>query len=145
MAKELFITQWLSQEMLSAGDALIRRLDDANAKVYAAFWLLNAEENIWKLVIVSPLVEIEGPRSYYKRINDINQLAKPDENIIALHDISVSDTDNKIVNAMKRSVLGKAVLGNNRFGKNTIDGVYIEDMYLYRMDWKLLENAGLAV
>jgi hypothetical protein len=144
MAKELFITQWLSQEMLVAGEALIKRLDEANAKVYAAFWLLNAEDNIWKLIIVSPLVEIEGPRSYYKRINDVNQSANPDENIIALHDISVSDTDNRIVNAIKTSVLGNAVLGNNRLGKNTISGVNIEDLYLYRMDWNLLENKEIA-
>lgn len=144
-AKELFITQWLSQEMLSAGDTLIKRLDRTNAKVYAAFWLLDTEENAWKLVIVSPLVEIEGPRSYYKRINDINQLAKPDENIIALHDISVSDTENRIVNAIKHSVLGNAILGNNRLGRNTINDIYIEDMYLYRMDWKLLENKELMV
>ncbi|MGZ4996051.1 MAG: hypothetical protein ACXWE9_08215 [Methylobacter sp.] len=138
MAKEIFMTQWFSDEMLLAGESLIRRLDAADAKVQAAFWLLDAEDKTWKLTIVSPLVESEGPRNYYKRINDINESAKPDENVIALHDISVSDTDNRIVKAIKRSVLGDAILGNNRLGKNTLGGVYIEDMYLYRMDWELL-------
>ncbi len=140
MAKELFITQWFSQEMLSSGDRLLKRLDETNAEVYAAFWLLDTEEKTWKLNIISPLVEIEGPRNYYKRINEINKLAKPDEEVIALHDISVSDTDNHIVKAMKRSVLGNAILGNNRLGRNNIGGIPIEDMYLYRMNWKLLEN-----
>jgi len=60
--------------------------------------------------------------------------------VIALHDINVSDTDNRIVKAMKRSMLGNSILGNNRFGRNTLGGVYIEDMYLYRMDWALLGN-----
>jgi hypothetical protein len=138
MAKEIFMTQWFSDEMLLAGESLIRRLDATDAKVQAAFWLLNAEDKTWKLTIVSPLVESEGPRNYYKRINDINESAKPDENVIALHDISVSDTDNRIVKAIKRSVLGDAILGNNRLGRNTLGGVYIEDMYLYRMDWELL-------
>lgn len=138
MAKELFVTQWFSNEMLLAGEALIKRLDESDAKVAAAFWILDAEEKTWELTIVSPLVKSEGPKNYYKRIDDINASAKPDENVIALHDIDVSDTDNRIVRAIKSSVLGNAVLSNNRLGKNTLGGVYIEDMYLYRMDWELL-------
>lgn len=143
MAKELFMTQWFSDEMLLAGEALIKRLDESDAKVAAAFWILDAEEKTWELTIVSPLVESEGPRNYYKRIDDINASAKPDENVIALHDIDVSDTDNRIVKAIKRSVLGNAELGNNRLGKNNLGGVYIEDMYLYRMDWELLGYSTL--
>lgn len=140
MAKEVFINQWFSQEMLLAGEALIKQLDEIDGKVQAAFWLLDEEEKTWKLTIVSPLVDSEGAKNYYRRIDDINESAKPDEHIIALHDIDVSDTDNPIVKAVKHSVLGKAILGKNRLGKNTVGGVYIEDMYLYRMDWKLLEN-----
>ncbi|MEY3807848.1 MAG: hypothetical protein RI893_824 [Pseudomonadota bacterium] len=138
MAKEIFMTQWFSDEMLLAGESLIKRLDETDAKVQAAFWLLDAEEKIWTLTIVSPLVETEGPRNYYKRINDLNESASPDEAIIALHDINVSDTDNRLVKAIRRSVLGDAKLENNRLGRNTLGGVYIEDMYLYRMDWELL-------
>ncbi|MEC4749828.1 hypothetical protein [Methylomicrobium sp. Wu6] len=137
MAKEIFITQWFSEQMLLAGEALIERLDETDSKVQAAFWILDAEDKTWKLTIVSPLVESEGPRNYYRRIDDINESAKPDEDVIALHDISVSDTHNRIVEAIKSSPLGNATLGNNRLGKNNLGGVYIEDMYLYRMDWKL--------
>ncbi len=136
------MTQWFSDQMLLAGESLIKRLDETDAKVQAAFWLLDAEDKTWKLTIVSPLVESEGPRNYYRRINDINESAKPDEDVIALHDISVSNTDNRIVKAIKRSILGNAILGNNRLGRNTLGGVYIEDMYLYRMDWKLLGDTG---
>jgi len=132
------MTQWFSDQMLLAGESLIKRLDETDAKVQAAFWLLDTENKTWKLTIISPLVESEGPRNYYKRINDINKTANPDEEVIALHDITVSDTDNRIVKAIKRSVLGGAILGNNRLGRNTLGGVYIEDIYLYRMDWELL-------
>ena len=142
MAKEIFITQWFSEQMLLAGESLIKRLDESDAKVQAAFWILDAEEKTWKLTIVSPLIESEGPRNYYRRINDIDESAKADEDVIALHDISVSNTDNRIVKALKRSVLGNAILGNNRLGKNTLGGVYIEDMYLYRMNWELLGDSS---
>ncbi len=140
MAKEIFMTQWFSKKMLSAGESLIKRLDKLDSKVLAAFWIQDAEDKTWKLTIVSPLVESVGPRNYYKRINDINESARPDEDVIALHDISVSDTDNRIVKAIKRSVLGNSILGNNRLGRNTLGGVYIEDMYLYRMDKALLSD-----
>lgn len=140
MANELFITQWFSEQMLLAGESLIKRLDEAGGKVLAAFWLLDAEEKTWKLTIVSPLVETDGPRSYYKLIDEINESSNADQNVIALHDISVSTTDNLLIKAIKRSVLGNATLGNNRLGKNTLGGVYIEDMYLYRMDWASLEE-----
>jgi len=140
VAKEIFMTQWFSQEMLLAGESLIKRLDETDSQVQAAFWILDAEDKTWKLTIVSPLVESEGPKSYYRRIDNINESAKADEYVIALHDINVSDTDNRIVKAMKRSMLGNSILGNNRFGRNTLGGVYIEDMYLYRMDWALLGN-----
>jgi hypothetical protein len=134
------MTQWFSEKMRLAGEALIKRLDETDAQVLAAFWILDAEEKTWKLTIVSPLVENEGPRNYYRRVDNINESANADEDIIALHDIEVSDTDNRIVKALSQSVLGNSMLGNNRLGRNTLGGVYIEDMYLYRMDWKLLSQ-----
>lgn len=140
MAKEIFITQWFSDEMLLAGETLIKRLDESNAKVAAAFWILEDKEKTWELTIVSPLVESEGPRNFYKRINVINESAKTDELVISLHDIRVSNTDNRYVKAIKNSVLGNAVLGNNRLGRNFMGGVYFEDMYLYRMNWDLLSQ-----
>lgn len=140
MAKEIFITQWFSDEMLLAGETLIKRLDESSAKVAAAFWMLEDKEKTWELTIVSPLVESEGPRNFYKRINDINESAKTDEKVISLHDIRVSNPNNRIVRAIKNSVLGNAILGNNRLGRNFMGGVYFEDMYLYRMDWELLSQ-----
>lgn len=137
MAEEIFISHLLSEEMILAGQALINRLDETNAKVAAAFWLLEDNESNWELTIVSPLVESEGSRSFYKKINDLNKSAK---NIISLHNIRVSSNNNRFVKALKNSVLGNAILGNNRLGKNFLSGVYFEDMYLYKMDWNLLSQ-----
>lgn len=144
MAKEIFMTQWFSDEMLLAGESLIKRLDQTDAKVQAAFWLLDAEDTIWKLTIISPLVETDGPRNYYRRIDDINESAKPDEAVIALHDISVSGTHNRIFKAflsIRDTVLWDEKLWlKKRLGKNFIGSVYFEDMYIYRMDFELLED-----
>ena len=138
MAKEIFMTQWFTDAMRLAGESLVKKLDESGAWVAAAFWILDAEEKNWELVIVSPLVGSEGPRNYYKRINDINDACSDDEIIVSLHDIRVSNIHNRIVDAMRNSVLAGAQLGNNRMGKNYIGGIYIEDMYLYKMDWDML-------
>ena len=144
MAKEIFMTQWFSDEMLLAGESLIKRLDETDAKLQAAFWLFDDEEKTWTLTFVSPLVESEGPRNYYKRINDINKTANPDEAIISLHDISVSNTHNRIFKAflsIKDTDLWDGKLWmKKRLGKNFIGAVYFEDMYIYRMDFELLED-----
>jgi hypothetical protein len=140
MAKEIFMTQWFSDSMRVGGEHLVRKLDESGAQVAAAFWLLDEKESKWELTIVSPLVGSDGPRNYYKRINDINEACSGDENVVSLHDIRVSNIHNRIVEAMRKSVLSGAQLGSNRIGKNYIDGVYIEDMYLYKINWDMLSE-----
>ncbi|WP_427500652.1 hypothetical protein ACQE3E_13265 [Methylomonas sp. MED-D] len=140
MAKEIFMTQWFTEAMRLAGERLIKKLDESDARVAAAFWVLDEKENNWELVIVSPLVGSEGPRSYYKRINDINEACSDDESVVSLHDIRVANIHNRIVDAMRNSVLAGTQLGNNRMGKNYMDGIYIEDMYLYKIDWDMLSK-----
>ena len=137
MAKEIFMTQWFTDAMRLAGETLVRKLDESGAQVAAAFWLLDEEKN-WELTIVSPLIGSEGPRDFYKRINDINESCPDDEGVVSLHDIRVSNIHNRIVNAMRNSVLAGAQLGNNRLGRNYINGIFIEDMYLYKIDWNML-------
>lgn len=139
MAKEIFITQSFTDAMRLAGEGLVRKLDDSGGQVVAAFWLLGEEKN-WELVIVSPLVGSDGPRNFYKRINDIYESCQDDENVVSLHDIRLSNIHNRIVEAIKNSILAGARLGNNRMGKNYIGGIYIEDMYLYKIDWDMLSK-----
>jgi hypothetical protein len=141
MAKEIFMTQWFSDSMCIAGENLIKRLDESNGQVAAAFWILGEEKN-WELTIVSPLVGSEGPRNYYKRINDIYELCSGEEMVISLHDIRVSNTHNRIVEAIKGSVLREAKLGNNRLGQGYIGGIYVEDVYLYKIDWNMLSEVN---
>lgn len=133
------MTQWFTDAMRLAGESLVRKLDESGAQVVAAFWLLDEEKN-WELTIVSPLVGTDGPRDFYKRINDINQSCPDEESIVSLHDIRVSNIQNRIVNALRNSVLEATRLGNNRLGRNYIDGIFIEDMYLYKIDWNMLSK-----
>jgi hypothetical protein len=68
MDKELVVREVLSEQMIGAGAKLIERLDQSESNVQAALWLFLPEEKIWKLMIISPLVKTDGPRSFYKHI-----------------------------------------------------------------------------
>lgn len=140
MAKELFITQWFSEEMRLAGERLINRLQQSGAEVALAYWELDSEEKTWTLNIISPLISVEGPKAYYRRIHDINAQSEPNEETVSLHDIRVSNIRHPIVKALQASVLYQAALENTRLGRNWIWHFYVEDMYIYRVDWEMLRE-----
>jgi len=132
MAKDILVTESLSDSMIQSGMKLIERLDAINANIKSSFWFYVSEEKIWKLIIASPLVDTEGPREYYKKIVEVNLLAEEIEETISLHDISVTNTSNQIVQLLKSAInTGKEIAGI-RFSKNTINGMFIEDTYIYR-------------
>ena len=134
MAKEILVTELLSDQMILAGAKLIEKLDDSSCQVKAAFWMFLPEEKTWKFILASPLVKKEGPRKYYKRIVDIDKEVGAEGNIISLNDISVLDVDNQLVQLLKFAISTGDSISNIRFSKNTINGVFIDDTHIYRMN-----------
>lgn len=132
MAKDILVTERLTDLMMSAGAELVTRLDENNADVRSAFWFYLSEDQVWKLIIASPQVDIAGPRAYYKKINDANLLAEETENVISLNDIGVSSTTNPIVQILKFAISTGDGISSIRFSRNTINGIFIEDTYIYR-------------
>jgi hypothetical protein len=138
MATELFITKgWFTDEMQSAGQDLVNELDKSEGAVSAAFWILEPEKK-WELVIVSNLVTTDGPRRYYQRINDINN--KSDKSIISLHDIRVLSERNRVFLDVMDNFSHGFLLQNTRLGSNFIGDLYVEDMFIYKLDMKLISN-----
>lgn len=131
MAKDILVTESLSGSMMKAGAKLIERLDAESSEVKTALWLYFPEEKIWRLIIASPLVDKKGPREYYKKIVMANDQASKDEEVISLNDIGVTNTTNQIVQLLKLAIRTDGISGI-RFSKNTINGNFIEDTYIYR-------------
>jgi hypothetical protein len=117
---------------MKTGAKLIERLDAKNSEIKSAFWLYYSEEKTWKLIIASPLVDSEGPREYYKRVVDANGLASEAEDVISLNDVGVTNTSNQIVQLLKFMISTGEDISGIRFSRNTINGVFIEDAYIYR-------------
>lgn len=132
MAKNILVTESLSDSMIKAGAKLIECLDLEKSQVKSAFWLYISDEKIWKLIIASPLVDSEGPRKFYKRIVTANESAEKNEAIVSLNDIGVTNTSNQIVQLLKIAIGTGDGISGIRFSRNTINGVFIEDCYIYR-------------
>lgn len=134
MDKELVVREVLSEQMIDAGAKLVERLDQSESNVQAALWLFLPEEKTWKMMIISPLVKTDGPRSFYKRILEANKKADESESIISLNDVGVADTSNPLISLLRIAISTGSGIAGIRFSKNTINGAFIEDAYIYRIN-----------
>ncbi|MBI1986922.1 MAG: hypothetical protein HYS70_01065 [Nitrospinae bacterium] len=132
MDKELVVREILSEQMIDAGKKLIERLDESQVNVQAAFWLYLPDDKTWEMMLISPLVGTDGPRSFYKRILDANKKAEESEPIISLDDIRVADTSNRLANLLSIAIPTGSGISGIRLWKNAINGTFIEDSYIYR-------------
>ncbi|MGF1585717.1 MAG: hypothetical protein ACFCUM_10370 [Bacteroidales bacterium] len=132
MAEDILVKESLTDQMITAGARLIKRLDYAMSDIRSAFWLYIPESNSWKLIIASPIAVSEGPRSFYKRIVEENEKADTDEAFISLNDITVTGTENQMVQLFTMAIKTNGGISGIRFSRNTINGVFIEDAYIYR-------------
>jgi len=132
MAKDILVTESLSDSMIKAGAKLIERLDAQHTEIKSSFWLYLPEEKIWKMMLASPLVDSEGPRKYYEKVVAANEQAAESEEIISLNNIGVTNTTNQIVQLLRLAVATDDGISGIRFSKNTIHGVFIDDVYIYR-------------
>ncbi|MDO9479045.1 MAG: hypothetical protein Q8S96_12835 [Hydrogenophaga sp.] len=132
MAKDILVTESLSGSMMNAGAKLIERLDAKQSEIKSAFWLYFSEDKTWKLIIASPLVDALGPREFYKKVVDANSAASEEEEVISLNDIGVTNTANQIVQLLRFAIGTGDRISGIRFSRNTINGNFIEDTYIYR-------------
>jgi hypothetical protein len=132
MAKDILVAENLSDSMMKAGARLIERLDADQSEIKSAFWLYSPDDRAWTLIIASPLVDALGPREYYKKIVAANGNALDEEEIVSLNHISVINIENQIVQVLKSAISTGSGISGIRFSRNTINGCFIEDLYIYR-------------
>lgn len=134
MVEEFVVKENLTKEMIDEGNKLTSLLDKSKLVVSASMWQYLTESNIWRLIIASPDVRKNGPMKVYNLIQSV--LSKtPDNKInLALKDITVVETKDPTLNLLRKAVkTGKGISGI-RFSKNYINGHFIDDTYVYRLN-----------
>jgi len=133
MVTEMVVKQSLTDEMISAGAELTRRLDDARFIVPASLWFYAPETNGWRFVIGSPEVRTRGPRWAYRQIQTVVSKIPEPKNRIPLKDITVIDSNDPLIKLLKAAIKTGDGISGIRFTQNVINGTPIEDAYIYRM------------
>ncbi len=119
----------LVTDRVQAGEAAIRALDAAGYDVSAAFWNYFSEPGGWRLVLVPR--GFEGGAVTQELLKIIPILNQASVNL-DVSDIKIVASKHELIQALGR-FMPKNDLGGVWASKNWIDGVYIEDAYIYRM------------
>jgi len=120
----------LVDSKIDAGRRLIEELDQSEFPVSAALWLFREEAINWRLILASSLVDAYGPRETYRRLQRI-LLKLPDS--IGLSEIQVVGPQDELIQLLRVALKTGPALSGIRFTGNTINGVYIDDAYIYRI------------
>ncbi|WP_099354494.1 hypothetical protein [Fredinandcohnia onubensis] len=127
------VKTFLVEKDINEGKILIKELDNANFDVHAAFWLYESDGEYWRFVIASDVVETEGARKAYEHINKIINENK-DTISINLIDISAWSPIHPLISSLRTVIqTSPTQIADIRFSSKTINNIYIDDAYIYRM------------
>jgi hypothetical protein len=116
---------------IAAGDRVLQILDHAGIKVNVAMWLYSSEFEAWRLYIASPLVDTEGPKEAYVRL--LSALRSSDPDLATAVTITLVSPKETLIRGLKRAFGTTRRVHGMRLGSNVIDGVFIEQAYVYRI------------
>lgn len=121
----------LSQQMLDAGRSLIDDLDNCGEEVDAALWFLYPDTRTWKLLLSLPKASRKGPREAYRVIQ--KSMKRLGIATFGLDTIAVSRVNAPLFRLLRTAIKTGKAIGSIRFTSNVINGVSIEDAYIYRL------------
>lgn len=133
MAEELLVGEQLTPEMIRSGEVLVAELDKRDLSVRGAFWLLLADQDVWRLVIASPEVRHSGPKAVYRKIRAALGKLPSGVTRVETKDVSVVDERSPLYLQLRSAISTGPGLSGIRFSRNVINGQMIEDAYLYRI------------
>ena len=117
--------------VISLGRRKIVDLPASHFRVRAAFWLYLPESHEWRLIVATPRVDEKGPLETYREIRAV--LAANLDLNLSLQNISVVSPKDPLVKAFQDALKLAPDPEGVRFTRNTMDGKYVEDSYVYRL------------
>ena len=131
MAEEPLVKEVLTEQMIVAGSDLVRALDRAGWLLAGALWLFDPENNEWQMLLASPLLRAEGPRSVYAHIAKI---LRASNSSVPLENITVVDPDDIRIHLLASVYSSYQDVEGRRFTRGAINGHFIDDAYIYRLN-----------
>lgn len=134
MAEEVLVKESISREMISAGKRLAYHLVNTDIPIDALLWLYVPESNAWRFIVASPEVKINGPKSVYHKIRSrMEEMPPSDGEEVAWDDIVVVDSNDPLIKLLRQAITTGQAISGIRFSRNVVNGVLIEDAYIYKL------------
>ncbi|MCK5270902.1 MAG: hypothetical protein KAJ46_08960 [Sedimentisphaerales bacterium] len=122
----------LVEKAIQDGRRLLSALDDKQINVRAAFWIYDSESEKWRLTLAMPMVDKKGPKESYREVQTVLSDPSAEKLDISLRDVTVVSPENELVKLLRFAIHFEGT-GGIVFEGNTINGIYIEKAYIYRM------------
>ncbi len=141
MAERTVVKEQLDSGAIAAGEALTSLLRRTDFGLVCSLWMFSQDSNGWSLVLASPRVGTEGPLQGYKIIHDVLAANTATAEQLEPFTINVVRPNIPLVRAIRS--LGDVGVHNvpidpavhivvpKRLRTTSIDGVFIEDAYIY--------------
>ena len=123
----------LTPELISEGVKLLQGLDDAGEAPDAALWFYFPDIGAWKLLLAEVKVGPTGPRDVYRTIQKTLQSLRDQVTHLSLEDVAVAKPDAPLIRLLRQAIATGPGVSGIRLTRNVINGVPIEDAYIYRL------------
>lgn len=138
MGKKMYVKESLDSEMITSGRLLLEELDQETPQVKAALWFYFEESESWRLILAFPQVEKTGPKVIYTRVQKLFNALRKKKSLefssrFDLNDVAIVSSHHAIVELMSSAIKTGPGINGLRFSRNTINGTFIEDAYIYRL------------
>lgn len=129
MDKKILVDSYIQEAAV-----IIKKLDENNFPINAAFWFYEPEINLWRLYIGSDMYDLDGPIKSYTFIQKLMDRFKNTIKEISLDDITIVGAKDNLIKVLKTAMkTDKKAINGIRFTANTISNTYIDDAYIYRL------------
>lgn len=134
MVEEVLVREGLSTQHISCGKELLGRVERAGIKIVAAYWIRDriAEISSWRLAIVTPEVDKQGPLKIYGKIHEVVLEPTPISCGLDTNMIEVLGLNYSFYKALKSAVRSGKELSDVRLSQFVV-GDSLFDMYIYTL------------
>lgn len=121
----------LSEKQITDGRSFIQALDGAGIVSSAALWLWRSSENAWRYVLSSPLVE-KGADMPVKIAAVLATM--PADFAVDRNNLMLFEVQDPTIQTLHKAIQTGPGITSMRMSGNVINGVRIEDAYVYRLN-----------
>ncbi len=122
----------LVESKIEKGRRVVEHLERSGFEVESALWFYVSASHKWSLYLVTPTVDKTGSKTVYSRLQRLLVDVLP-QSELSLSDISLLSPHSELIQRLRKAVRTGPGISGVRISRSTIDGVFIQDAYVYRL------------